>query len=162
MLPVTVVWNAATWLVHLGREAVPAVAQLPGECRTAAAHAALVCVGASPTHFPPGCAPFSACWAWFLAGALCGVVGPLLLLVVGASWRPRPPWLTAAHEVLACASAGGTAELRALAAQAGLPTDELLLRLLHEAVGPRAPSPGARAAPRLPDAPRRRRAHRES
>ena len=44
----------------MARGAVPALALLPPTCKQAAAHAALVCVGASPTYFAPG-------WPWPLS-----------------------------------------------------------------------------------------------
>ncbi|CAJ1357929.1 unnamed protein product, partial [Effrenium voratum] len=101
-------------------------------------HAALVCTGSSPSYFPSGWGPCCLCWGWFLLGAGLSVAGtvvffsamPASLLRFG---HARPTWHAAAEAVLACVSAGGPAELRGLAAQAGLPAEDLLCQLLREA-----------------------------
>ena len=124
------------WGKQLAGEALPALAALPPTCKEALAHAALVCTGSSPSYFPSGWGPCCLCWGWFLLGAGLGVAGTVVFFSAMPASRlrfghARPTWHAAAEAVLA--SAGGPAELRGLAAQAGLPAEDLLCQLLREA-----------------------------
>ena len=133
-------WSLAQWAVRTARQAPPALAQLPPTCRDALAHTALVCAGATPAYYPPGWGPWCLSWGWFCLGVLSGAAATAFLVRRTMPIRPHaaatlsspPPWHVAATHVLSCA-AGGPAELKALATQAGTSPEDLFCNLLREA-----------------------------
>ena len=133
-------WSLAQWAVRTARQAAPALAQLPPTCRDALAHTALVCAGATPAYYPPGWGPWCLSWGWFCLGVMSGAAATAFLVWRAMPIRPHaaatasspPPWHVAATHVLSCA-AGGPAELKALATQAGTSPEDLLCNLFREA-----------------------------
>ena len=132
--------SGGEWAARLARGAVPTLALLPPTCKQAAAHAALVCVGVEPAYFAPGFGPWPLAWGWFAVGVLLGAA---LVAGIWCAWASRQPAmprslapeLAAANEVLMAFHAGGEAELRALAAQAGTAPMEMLCGVLAAALG---------------------------
>lgn len=148
-------WHLATAFLQWGssvlHRVVPTLAQLPGTCREALTHTALVCTGTPPTYYPPGWGPCSLCWGWFLLGCCCGMIACVALLTPWSKARPReghlppqaqnaPTWWIAAQELLASIADGGLHELRQVATATGSTPEELLCLLLREATSSAPPT----------------------
>ena len=90
---------ALDWAQHLttawqftqasSHAALAFLASLPGDCKLATLHTAMVCSGQAPEYITPGFGPFSLAWGWMIVGL---VIGAALMYIILAH-PPQPGWL---------------------------------------------------------------------
>jgi len=126
------------------------LASLPGDCKRAATHATLVCLGQVPQYYQtPGFSPLALSWGWLLLGLVLGALMTLqILMFLGLLRRepaiavlanlnaraPGPPGLAAPQDrarddILRHLANGGPEALQELAAASGLTEAEFLVRV---------------------------------
>ena len=135
-------WN---WGQHAATSAQALLVGLPRDCRLAAQHAAMLCLGQDPQYYTvPGFGPFVAAWGWFFAGIALGAALAVLFAALTGNLRREPAINTLAavanpgaadaerarQEVLTFLASGGRPALRDLASATGMSEQDFIGTLL--------------------------------